>query len=82
MQFDITNWSPNYLSVMPYHLQLKDVILRAIDEGRFSDVTILPKPHRIGVSSLFQKEYALKAFDLLVNEGKLKRIHGSAYCLA
>jgi len=81
MLFDITHWSPNYLSVMPYHLQLKAIILRAIDEGRFSDVTFLPKPNQIGVSSLFQKEYAVRAFDLLVDEGKLKWVHGRGYCL-
>ncbi len=77
MPFDITNWSPNYLSVMPYHLQLKDVILRAIEEGRFSDVAILPKRHQTGVSSLFQKEYA----DLLVHEGTLQWMQGRGYCL-
>ena len=81
MPFDITNWSPNYLSVMPYHLQLKDVILRAIEDGRFSDVAILPKPNQIGVSSLFQKEYAVRAFDLLVHEGKLQWMQGRGYCL-
>jgi len=81
MQFDITNWSPNYISTLPYHLQLKDILLKAIEDGRFEDNTILPQPKKVGVSSVFQKEYALKAYDLLVKEGTLMYVNGLGYFL-
>ena len=81
MLFDITNWSPNYLSNIPYHLQLKDIILRAIADGRFADDPVLPQPREVGVNSWFQKAYAAKAYRLLMQEGKLKYIGGIGYCI-
>lgn len=77
----LQNWSPNYLSSIPYHLQLKNVLQTAIDEGRLSDENILPNPQFIGVKSFFQKDYATKAYDLLVKEGKLSFLHGRGYSL-
>lgn len=82
MLFDIINWSPNYLSTIPYHLQLRQIILRAIDEGRFLDGTILPQPHLVGQTSMFQKTYALKAYQMLVDEGKLIYSSDIGYCLS
>jgi len=81
MQFDIYRWSPNFLSTLPYHLQLKDVISKAIEEGRFPCDTSLAKLRRLGIGSLFQKEYVKKAYELLVTEGKLTYISGRGYCI-
>lgn len=66
-----SNWSPNYLSATPYHLQLRNMLLKAIEEDRFKSDITLPQPQQFLVRSLFQKAYALKAYDLLVEEGKL-----------
>ena len=75
------NWSPNYLSAIPYHLQLKNILQKAIDEGRLSESTLLPQPQVVGVKSFFQKNYAIKAYDLLVEEGKLNYLLESGYFL-
>lgn len=77
----LQNWSPNFLSNIPYHLQLKNVLQKAIDEGRLADCSLLPDPHSIGVKSYFQKGYAIKAYDLLVADGKLCYLLGRGYSL-
>lgn len=77
----ISNWSPNYLSATPYHLQLKNIMLKAIEDGRFSYGAFLPDPQKVAVRSLFQRAYAIKAYDLLVKEGTLAHVTGRGYCL-
>ncbi|TKB96611.1 hypothetical protein [Pedobacter cryotolerans] len=78
----LQNWSPNYLSSIPYHLQLKEVIEKAMNEGRLSDGTVLLQPQLVGVKSLFQKNYAVKAYNLLVTEGKIFYQKGTGYLCA
>ena len=81
LQFDIYGWSPNLLSTIPYHLQLKVVICRAIEDGRFPQDTPLSQLRRIGTSSLCRREYVRKAYELLVAEGKLSYIPGRGFCV-
>lgn len=69
--FHLHSWSPNYLSTMPYHLQLKEVIQRAMRDGRCPRHTVLPAPETLGTRSRFQKAYAIKAYALLMDEGCL-----------
>ena len=61
--------------------QTRFVLQKAIEEGRLSECSILPDPNAIGVKSYFQKDYAIKAYNLLVEDGKLSYLLGRGYSL-
>jgi GntR family transcriptional regulator len=63
-------------SAVPYYAQLMEIILEAIDEGRWRPGDLIPSEKELTATYKISRTVIRDALDLLSNQGRVRRIKG------